>query len=201
MDKRHRESSKKQRQLIGMACAWFGISKEDKAVMLAERHGKESTTEISFAQAEEMLDDFVRKGFEIRTKRKVLKRTGRLKAGKGLTVLASPAELSKVDALAGLITWQVQNGFEKWMKKRFGIDRVRTAKEAYLVIEGLKKMFSGTMSRQFGTDWWVKDFPDIDVCRFIVEHHPAEINPLFLPAYARVIENESADRHPARGIA
>ena len=199
MDKRHRESSKNQRQLIAMACAFFGISKEDKKAILKERYGKESTTQISFAQADEMLDDFVGKGFKIQAKRKFYKRQSMPKAGKGLVKLASPAELSKIEALSGLITWQVQNGFEKWMKKRFDIDRVRTARDAFLVIEGLKKMFAGTMARRFGADWWAKDFPDIEVCRFIVEHHPAEINPSFLPAVARVREN--AGRHPARSIA
>ena len=39
------------------------------------------------------------------------------------------------------------------MKARMGVERVRTAYDAWIVIEGLKKMFENKMRKDFGPDW------------------------------------------------
>ncbi len=70
MIKDNRESSKKQRQLIGMACNHFGMGKVDKQVMLMTRYGVGSTTELTYAQAEEVIDDFKAQGFVITSKKR-----------------------------------------------------------------------------------------------------------------------------------
>lgn len=192
MNKRNRESSIKQRQIIGMACVHFAMNKDDKKAMLMDRFKEESTTDLSYAQAEDVIDDFVSKGFVIRsTKRKYMKRksfTGK-KSGK-LVALASPAELSKIDAVAGLISWRVENGLQKWMKKRFKIDQVKTSHNAFVVIEGLKGMFENQMKKKHGPDWWQEPYEDIEVCYYIVQHFPAMTNGHPLPAYAKVRDLE-----------
>ncbi|MCP3942200.1 MAG: DUF1018 domain-containing protein [Desulfobacteraceae bacterium] len=175
MNKKNYESSKKQRQLIGMACAYFSINKEDKKAILLDRFGKNSTTDLNYAHAEELIDDFVSKGFTIKsTKRKYMKRKSIVgkKPGK-LVALVSPAELSKIDAVAGLISWKVENGFQKWMKKRFKIVKVKTAYNAFVVIEGLKGMFENQMKKQYGPDWWQQPHEDVEIRYYIAQHFPA----------------------------
>jgi len=192
MDKKTQDSSIKQRQIIAMACGHFDFSKEDKKAMLMDRYKEESTTGLNYAQAEEVIDDFVSKGFVIRsTKRKYMRRTtvtGK-KSGQ-LVALASPAELSKIDAVAGLISWRVENGLQKWMKKRFKITQVKTAWEAFRVIEGLKGMFKNQMKKEHGPDWYQEPYEDVEICYFIAEHFPAMVNGHPLPAYARVRDLE-----------
>ena len=192
MNKSNRESSKKQRQLIAMACDYFGMGKVDKQLMLKEQCGQSSTTEITYAQAEAVIDDFVAKGYPIKSKKRrymTRKRpfTGGHKKPNGKTIaLVSPAELSKIDAVAGLISWRVENGMEKWMKKRFKISKVKTSRDAFVVIEGLKGMFENQMKKKHGPDWWKKPHKDIEICYYIAEHFPNMTGGIVVPAYARV---------------
>jgi hypothetical protein len=194
MLKENRESSKKQRQLIAMACGHFGIGKTDKQVMLMTRYGVSSTTELTYAQAEEVIDDYVRKGFVIKSeKRPYFRRqrpvagAHRKKTGK-VTAMATPAELEKIDALAGLIAWRAENGMVKWMRKRFKISQVKTSRDAFVVIEGLKGMFENQMKKAHGPDWWLADHEDVEICFYIAEHFPHLVAGAVVPAYARVME-------------
>lgn len=185
-------SSTKQRQLIAMARQQIGIDDADYRSMIKERYQKNSSTELSFSQADELLNEFVKKGFVIKTnKRRYLKRpAGRIKAprkpGQNLVVLASPAELEKFNALAGLVKWRVENGCEKWMKKFLGIETVKTCEDVYRAIEGLKKLISNGMKKEHGKDWWLMDFEDTALCQFIYEHLPAEYRDFRVPALVRL---------------
>lgn len=191
MRKHEYQSSGKQRQLIAMACGQLGIGKVDKQLMLMQRYGQASTTGLNYAQAEELLDELVRKGFAIRSNKRPYVRRQRpvpeaheKQPGK-MVALASPAELSKIDALAGLISWRVEDGMVRWMKKRFKIDRVRTAREAFVVIEGLKAMFENQMKKRFGEDWWMEPYDDLEICFYISEHFPNMVGGNVVPGYAR----------------
>lgn len=206
MNKGNRESSKKQRQLIAMACGHFGLGKADKQVMLLQRYNVSSTTELTFAQAEELIDDYVRKGFVIESKKRHHSRRRQpvagahgKKSGK-VTALASNAELSKIDALAGLVEWKVENGMVRWMKKRFKIDQVRTARQAFMVIEGLKGMFENQMKKRHGPEWWKEPYEDIGVCFYIAEYFPNMVEGNVVPAYARVRDVEGRGGISAVGM-
>lgn len=179
MKKNKIPSSKKQRQLIAIACAHFRIEKEDKQTILMERYGKPSTVDITFAQAEDLIDDFVKKGFHIQSqkrpyfKRKRPQSKRSRKAGSNITYLATQAELSKIDALSGLIQWKVEDGITRWMEKRFKIKKIKTSADAFQVIEGLKGMFNNQMKKLYGPDWYLRDYSDnIEVCSYIAEHFP-----------------------------
>lgn len=163
-------STKKQRQLIGIGCAQLGIDKELKIDMLLERYGEDSTTKISKSQADDFLQELNRKGFVVKFKQRYWTR----KAPAGVVRMASPAEQDKIAALAGLIKWRVKDGQALWMKKRLGINRVRTARDAWLVIEGLKKMFENQMKGKYGKDWWAGDYDDPAIVIYIHEHSPKE---------------------------
>lgn len=56
-------STKKQRQLIGIACGQLGIDKPLKEDMLRERFGVASTTAISYQQADAFLIELRGRGF------------------------------------------------------------------------------------------------------------------------------------------
>lgn len=166
-------STKKQRQLIGIGCGQLGIDKVTKAEMLLARYGKEHTTEIGKADADDFLKELAARGFKIVIRKPA--RRQRVSRGGGKTVsMVSPREIEKMTAVAGLIKWRVENGLDLWMKKRFGIDRVRTGDDAYRVIEGLKKMFENRMKKDCGPDWWMQIHEAPGVMTYIWEHCPME---------------------------
>ncbi len=165
-------STKKQRQLIGIACNQLGIDKQIKEDMLLERFGKSSTTDISKLQADEFLKELKGKGFRVLRRRPA--RQPIPHAGGKTISMVSKYELEKIAAVAGLIQWRVENGLSLWMKKRLGIEKIRTAKDAYRAIEGLKKMFENGMKKQHGPDWWVRLYDDPGIETYIQEHCPIE---------------------------
>jgi hypothetical protein len=185
-----RPSTKKQRQAIAVGCSRIGIDAELRHLMLKERFGVESSTLLTCAQASEFLDELRGRGFagagkntwrprrekqaSVYAKQKRSVPCVERRQGAKVVRMASPEELEKIAALAGLIEWRVENGLALWMKSRMGVDRVRTAHDAWLVIEGLKKMFENRMKKDHGKDWWLKKFEDPAVDAYIGEHCPAE---------------------------
>ncbi|MDA8140378.1 MAG: DUF1018 domain-containing protein [Desulfobacteraceae bacterium] len=169
-------STKTQRQLIGIACGQLGIDKPMKEDMLRERFGKESTTLISRAQADEFLKELKSRGFETRYTPRSKPRGQHIpRAGGKVTAMVSQQELEKIAAVSALIPWRLENGLALWMKKRVGVDKIRTAEHAYKVIEGLKKMFENGMKKQHGPDWWVMIHPGRpDIETYIQEHCPLD---------------------------
>ncbi len=161
-------STKRQRQLIGIACGQLKIEKSIKADMLLERFGVESTCEISSAQADLFLAELRKKGFRVKRRRPAAKPTPRQKGN--MVKLASLAQHEKIGALARLIDWRVKDGLSRWLVKRYSIKRVKTAQEAYLAIEGLKKMFENQMKKNFGDRWMNRNWGDPDIARYIEEH-------------------------------
>jgi hypothetical protein len=166
-------STKKQRQLIGIACNQMGIDKETKAVMLTDRFGQSSTTLISQVQADLFLRELKKKGFATRYVPRKKRQT--IPRDKGKTIcLVSRGELDKITAVAALIPWRAANGLQLWMEKRLKIKKVRTAGDAYRVIEGLKKMFENGMKKKHGPDWWTMIFDDPDIETYIRTHCPKD---------------------------
>jgi len=166
-------STKKQRQLIGIACSQMGIDKEIKAAMLADRFKQSSTTLISQAQADLFLRELKKKGFATRYVPRKRRPAGSRVSSKTI-VLVNRAERSKIAALSALIPWRNDNGLDRWIEKRMKIKKVRTAGEAYRVIEGLKKMFENHMKKHHGPDWWVMIFDDPDIETYIRTHCPKD---------------------------
>lgn len=170
-------STKKQRQLIGIACGQLGIDRDTKADMLAVRYKKTSTTEISKAQADDFLAELRTRGFAIKSSvtgkaRHIRRTSGGGRKAKNVVSLASTAQIEKINAVSGLIEWKYANGLQLWMKKRIGVEKVRTASDAWKVIEGLKKMFENGMKAKYGPDWWGMDWMDDGVRTYVSEHCP-----------------------------
>jgi hypothetical protein len=171
-------SDKKQRQLIGIGCAQLGIDKSTKEDMLLERYGKRHTTEISKLQAALFLKELAQKGFVIRSKsffspwkrkERSSRKTGVLRTG-NVTRLATREQFEKIAAVAGLIEWQYADGLDRWMQQRLKIDKIRTAADAFIVIEGLKKMFENHMKKTVGPLWRERIYDDPGIEMYIREH-------------------------------
>jgi len=157
---------------------------DDYYEMLDKRFRVSSCTQLTRRQAGDLIELYIRWGWAEKKKRvrrsgsgpatRPAGKRGRKNRGpmrKGNMVrMASPAQRKKINALANLIDWRVKDGLTKWIAKRFSIARIKTAREAYQVIEGLKKMFERAMREKYGDEWAVRIFDDPEIQRYIEEH-------------------------------
>lgn len=176
----------KQKTVINLALAFFGIDRETHHDMLEKRFGVRSTTRLNFKQASEYIAEFEKKGFHIdpskgkKKPEKLAKKTPARppisRTGGKVIPLATRDELEKVDQLAQLIEWRVENGLQLFLEKRMKIKggKIRTSQDAYLAIEGLKKMFENGMKAKHGEGWWVMEFLNPAIREYIRIHRPAE---------------------------
>ena len=169
-----RMSTPKQRQLIKIAQKQLCIDDAAYRQMLANNcDGVTSSTQLTAAQAKHMINVLISKGFTIKsTPRPASKRQAYRRDSGRVVRIVNRFESEKIDALAGLIAWKFEDGLVRWMEKRFKVRRVRTAREAYLVIEGLKKMFENGMKKQYGPGWWDMEWNDHKVVEYIAYHRP-----------------------------
>jgi len=177
----------KQITVIKMAVRALGIDDADYRAGLEERFGVRSCTKLSFNQATVYIKELEGKGFTIDPS-KGKSRPAKAAPAKGtarppisrapgkIVGLATRGELEKVDQVAQLIAWRVENGLELFLEKRMRIKggKIRTSAEAYLAIEGLKKMFENGMKKLHGADWWVKGEYSSEVAEYIRIHKPME---------------------------
>ncbi len=166
-----------QIQVIKIWQKQTGLDDGTYRARLRQDYSVSSCTRLTFDQARHMIKTIVGEGYSI----PVTKKRPRPARSRKVTVsrktknvvrMASKAELEKIQALAELTEWRVENGLARWMHKRFGIERVRTAEGAWLVIEGLKKMFENQMKLEFGPQWWLMRFDDERIMVYIHEHCP-----------------------------
>jgi hypothetical protein len=54
--------------------------------------------------------------------------------------LPSRDQLDFIDEMKALVIWREVNGFEKWLLKRFKLNKICTSRQAAAVIEALKRM-------------------------------------------------------------
>lgn len=146
--------------------------------MLENRFGVSSCTQLTCKQARELIELYNTWGYAT-AKKKTRKRTPTIPrkkrdGGNKIIRLISASEKKKIIAISALINWMSSEDIENWMEGHFGITRVRTGQDAFLVIEGLKKMFENRMKKKHGPQWWQKSFSDLHVRRYISEHCPEE---------------------------
>lgn len=176
--------TKGQIQIIKTLQGKIGMDDEAYRALLAKTFRVSSCTQLSYPQAGVLIEDLKRKAGQKAGGSFIKKNHGNRADRRGtykkvdvpyaadekkVIRMASRASIDKVNALAGLIEWRLENGLSAWMKKRFGIEKVRTAGEAYRVIEGLKKMFENQMKKVYGPGWAAGDYTP-EVMRYIDEH-------------------------------
>lgn len=186
-----------QIKAIKMGQRALGIDDESYRATLWERYRADSCRDLNREQASDLIEDYVRKGFvliqpEYKVKRQKQQPRLRLAIRKPVhgvnprrpvsrdhdTVicLSRPEEIDKINAIAALIDWREENGLALFLERRMRIKngKVRTAKDAYLAIEGLKKMFENGMKKAHGESWWIMQFEDSRVMSYVKEHCPKE---------------------------
>ena len=151
--------------------------------MLEKRFGVTSCTQLTCAQAGRLIDLYIKWGWADFGKQK--SGVGKQKSGfrsqnsersnvprqsGNMIKMVSPAQKKKIGALADMIEWRVKDGLTRWVAKRFKIDKIKTAQQAWQVIEGLKKMFERQMEKQHGPGWRNIDYDDSSISRYIGEH-------------------------------
>lgn len=176
--------TKGQIQIIKTLQGRIGMDDEAYRSLLAKTFRVKSCTQLSYPQAGVLIEDLKRKagqkagGSFIKNNGNRADRRGTYKKvdvpyaadEKKVVRLASRASIDKINKLADLIEWRLENGLSAWMKKRFGIEKVKTAGEAYRVIEGLKKMFENQMKKAYGEGWRSGVYDRPEVVRYIDEH-------------------------------
>lgn len=184
--------SKDQIKLIKIGHRQLGIDDDEYRDMLMRMCGVSSCTQLTRAQATRVIEHLVSLGFVTRSSGSAApapasghgsgasgsvgtakrRRPNIPRDGQKVIGLVTPGEHAKIWILSQLIDWRLEDGLERWMERRQGIKKVRTAREAFLVIEGLKKMFENQMKAKYGNGWWDKTYEDGRINRYIKEHAP-----------------------------
>jgi hypothetical protein len=113
-------------KLIHVARKQLCMDDDTYRILLANVFNKTSSKELTPKEANQLIELFKQRGFQIKRK------TGGVSRGM----------YRKIYALRREVTWQRPDGYERWIKKWFGFDRPRNNKDAIKVIEGLKNMAS-----------------------------------------------------------
>lgn len=175
--------NQKQITIIKMAQGQLAIDDDTYRDMLEERYKVRSCKALTYDEASAFIRELEGKGFSIipnKAKKPVAKvqqpKRPPIPRGGNVVALANQGELDKINKIAELITWRETNGLALFLEKRMGIKRgkVRTSEEAYLALEGLKKMFANQMKAQYGENWWTLKFDHEGISEFIRLHKPAE---------------------------
>lgn len=161
----------KQIQMIHIAKGQLGLNNDTYRDVLHAMFGAVSSKDLSAVQADELLDEFKKRGFKIVSRHP---RPARRPKGKNVVHLASTQEIDKLNAVAALVKWKSRSGLRDFLSARMNITSVRTSREVYLAIEAVKKLFENQMKTAHGPDWWCGQFDDPAVMEYIRRHKPEE---------------------------
>jgi hypothetical protein len=172
----------KQIRIIQLAKKELGMDDASYRDLLIGEFGVKSSTRLDLHQANRLIDILQKKGFLLKPVNPDWRSVGvkpprrTTKHGGKTVALASPAEREKIQILAELIDWRVENGLELFLASRAKVKdgKVRTSQDAYLAIEALKKLFENGMKKQYGPDWWLMEFADERIMGYIKRHKPEE---------------------------
>ncbi len=133
-----RPISKSQIRAIKCRQRAMGFDDDTYRGMLRERYGVESCTRLTMAEGHDLIDYLY--GGPKPTKRRHVRRPAETPAAGGGNVVQLPTPLQQklIGALANEIAWETGDGYRRWLKRLLGLDRVRSARDASRVIEGLK---------------------------------------------------------------
>ncbi len=137
----------KQKTLIHLARAQLAIAEEAYRAMLGARYHVGSSKDLSYRQADDLINYFVSLGFKIRTNLKPMcsymcePRPRGIPLPPNVLVMVSPQQMRKIEHLVEDIHWRSVDGFSRWLKKYHGIDKIKYSLEASRVMEGLKGMW------------------------------------------------------------
>lgn len=164
--------TKKQVRVIKMAQRYLNVDDAAYREYLGRYFGVDSCTRLSKVQANRVIKDFEKRGYKIKPAKPAPQRRPHGRGRGNLVALASAREQAKIQALAHVVEWRVAGGLERWMLKRFGFKRAKTAGQARDVIEGLKNMAINQLKKKYGPDWRASlSHSDIKAERRFYEEH------------------------------
>ena len=119
-----------------------GIDDDEYRERLRAGWGAESCKELSRRQATDLLRSL---GVPLE-KPQAVRREARpshsrpVPLPKNIVRLPTCAQRELIAELAGEIDWREANGFDRWLRRNQGLDRIATSAQAVAVIEGLKRI-------------------------------------------------------------
>lgn len=163
-----------QKAIIHVAKGQLGLDDDTYRGILWD-YGVESAKDLTKTQATLLIEDFVKKGFVTTCNNRQAPRKKRPR-GENLVHLANADELAKINAVAALITWEYEDGLQRFLARRLRLKngKVKTSQEAYLAIEAVKKLFENGMKKAHGDKWWSMEFTQPEVMEYIRRHCPEE---------------------------
>ena len=135
-----RPISKPQIRLIKARQRLMGMDDETYREMLRERYdGAESCTALTMAQGHDLIN-FLFGGAKPRKRRRISRPAETPAAGPSgkVSKLPSPLQTKLIGALIHEVSWESEAGYERWLRRSLGLERVRSAGDASRVIDGLK---------------------------------------------------------------
>jgi hypothetical protein len=138
---------RKQTQLIHLARKQLGLDDDVYRVMLSLHYNVSSSKDLTYDQATDLIDHFKRLGFKIVIKPRTAcsylcePRQKGIPLPENVVVLASPGQIAKLNHLIAGIKWRHADGFARWLKKFYGIDKIKYSLDASRVMEGLKGLW------------------------------------------------------------
>jgi hypothetical protein len=136
----------KQKALIHMMAGSLGLDDAAyRSLIAAQCGGKRSAAELTYAEAERLIDYCVRVlGFKI--KRRPVNicrllcapRASRLPLPENVIKLASVWQMDEIERLRALVRWQYEDGYERWLRKFVKVSVIKLSPQASRAIEGLK---------------------------------------------------------------
>ena len=135
-----RAIDRNQIKIIKIAQKQLGIEEPEYRAMLRQYFEVSSCTELTHRQADTLIKEFEQRGF-VRTGAPRPQFYGRKRPrAHNLVDLPSPQIMAKIAHLAKDVRWDYQDGYERWVMKKYHVARPRTMHEAIMIVEGLKAM-------------------------------------------------------------
>ena len=132
-------------QIRAIKCRQRTLDMDDDAyrAMLRGRYGVATCKALTAAQAHNLIDHLYG-GAKPRSRRRIQNPAATPAAAKSDNVVRLPSgpQMRLIGVLIGEIAWQREDGYQRWLKRSLGLNRVRSAGDARLVIEGLKGLKS-----------------------------------------------------------
>ena len=133
--------SKKQIQIIHIAKAKLKLCNDDYRLMLRSNWDVSSSKNMTYRQAYELIQHMKKCGFRMQHNKP------RRKSSPGVTRIPSSQILAYIAHLKEDVNWKYHDGYYRWIKKSFGIEKIKTMAEAIRIVEGLKKMLARQESK------------------------------------------------------
>lgn len=130
-----------QIRAIHVALSQRGIDDDDYRGLLRERFDVDSCKALTRRQASDLLVVLGQALPQPPGTHKPRRRAKR-PAGSNVHLMASPEQRRLIAELAGEIAWGTPDGYQGWLRRNQGLERVSTSVHAVRVIEGLKAIRS-----------------------------------------------------------